>query len=237
MDAWFSYRLSDFILFSERVYWRLFDQVNTLAGALLPVLIALGCLMLVGVWSRHRTVQTATAFLLAALWISSAFLFLWHYYAPVNWAARYAVPFFLLEASLIALMSLTRQLTRPLMRNDPRLWLGFSLLAYALAIHPLTSLLFGRTFDSAEIVGLSPDATAIATLGILLITARPLALWLLLPIPLAVCMLSALTLYSLGTPEAWILVIVLLVILVALLTPKLNLHDGNDAVIANARDW
>lgn len=117
MDTWFSYRLSDFMLFSELVYWRLFDQVISLIGAFQPAAIALGCLLLVGVWSCHRAVRNATSVMLAALWASSAALFLWLFYTPVNWAARYVVPFSILEAGLV-LFSFTSQLNCPLHRND-----------------------------------------------------------------------------------------------------------------------
>lgn len=227
MDTWFSYRLSDFILFSERVYWRLFDQVNDLAGSFLPVLIALGCLLLMGVWSRHRAVRYATAVLLAASWVSSAIFFLWFHYTPVNWAARYAVPLFILEAGLIILLSLTRQLYRPLHKNDVKGWLGFGLLAYAVVIHPFTSLIFGRTLTTAEIVGLAPDATAMATLGAVLVAARTRTLWLLLPIPVLALTLSGLTLFTLGTPEAWVILIALLVTATALAVPKKPIDTGN----------
>ncbi len=223
MDTWFSYRLSDFILFSERVYWRLFDQVNDLAGAFLTALIALGCLLLVSVWSRHRAVRKATAVLLAAFWVSSAILFLWFYYTPVNWAARYAVPVFILEAGLIVLFSFTGQLNRPVHRKDVKGWLGFVLLAYAVVIHPFTSLVFGRTLASAEIVGLAPDATAMATLGVMLVTAQTKALWLLLPIPVVALTLSGLTLQALGTAEAWVIWIALTITALAL-TPVTTPH-------------
>lgn len=232
MDTWFSYRLSDFILFSERVYWRLFDQVNDLAGVFLTVLVALGCLLLVGVWSRHRAVRNASAVLLAAFWVSSAILFLWFFYTPVNWGARYAVPFFIIEAVLIILLSAARQLNRPAHRSDIQGWLGFALLVYAVVLHPLTSLLFGRSLASAEIVGLAPDATALATLGAVLVTAQTRALWLLLPIPLIALSLSGLTLYALGTPEAWVILIALLVTVAALVSPKQPADAGNGATAA-----
>ncbi|HET8904751.1 MAG TPA: DUF6064 family protein [Saccharospirillum sp.] len=235
MDTWFSYRLSDFILFSERVYWRLFDQVNDLAGAFLTVLIALGCLLLVGVWSRHRAVRNATAMLLGAFWVSSAILFLWFYYTPVNWAARYAVPFFFLEAGLLILLSFTGQLSRSLHKNDVKGWLGFVLLAYAVVIHPFTSLMFGRTLASAEIVGLAPDATAMATLGVVLVTATTRALYLLLPIPVLALTLSGLTLHALGTAEAWVIPVALLVTVAALASPKLPVDTGNTTT-AKAED-
>ncbi|WP_127557796.1 DUF6064 family protein [Saccharospirillum alexandrii] len=220
MDTWLSYHLSDFMLFSERVYWRLFDQINSLVGAFLPAVIALGCLLLVGVWSRHRAVQIATALLLAAFWISSACLFLWLHYAPVNWAARYAVPFFLLEAGLILLVGINPQLNRPLTRWDARGSVGFVMLVYAVIAHPFTSLMFGRPLGSAEFVGLAPDATALATLGYALMVASNKALWLLLPISVIALALSGLTLYTLGTPEAWVIPIALLVTLATLFSTK-----------------
>lgn len=223
MSTWFSYRLSDFILFSERVYWRLFDQVNDLAGVFLPVLIALGCLLLVGVWSRHRAVRTATSVLLAAFWVSSAVLFLWFFYTPVNWAARYVVPFFILEAGLIVLFSFTGQLNRSLHRNDVKGWLGLVLLAYAVIIHPFTSLMFGRTLTSAEIVGLAPDATALVTLGVVLATAQTRALWFLMPIPVVALTLSGLTLQALGTAEVWVICVALTITAIAL-TPITTPH-------------
>lgn len=229
MDTWLSYRLSDFILFSERVYWRLFDQVNALVGAFLPAAIALGCLLLVGVWSRHRAVRIATAVLLAAFWTSSACLFLWFYYAPVNWAARYAIPFFLLEAGLILLVGINPGLNRPLARRDARGSAGLVMLVYAVIVHPFTSLVFGRPVGSAEYVGLAPDATAMATLGYALMIASRKGLWLLLPIPVISLILSGLTLYTLGTPELWVIPVALLVTLATLISAKPASGDTNKA--------
>jgi hypothetical protein len=60
--------------------------------------------------------------------------------------------------------------------------LALALLIYALALHPLIPLLAGRPWTQAEIFGLAPDPTAIATLGILLATTRPH--WHLLALPL-----------------------------------------------------
>ena len=51
--------------------------------------------------------------------------------------------------------------------------IGLALFLYALAIHPLIAPLTGRPWTQAEIFGLAPDPTAIATLGILLAADRP----------------------------------------------------------------
>jgi hypothetical protein len=73
-------------------------------------------------------------------------------------------------------------------------------LVYALAIHPLIAPLSGRPWTQAEIFGLAPDPTVIATLGVLVAAARPN--WLLLILPLLWCIISGLTLWTMESPEA-----------------------------------
>jgi hypothetical protein len=82
---------------------------------------------------------------------------------------------------------------------------GLALFLYALLLHPLAALLFGRPLAAAEIVGIAPDSTAIATLGLLLMASTTGLIWLLLPIPVAWCLLSAMTLLAMDAPDAWIL--------------------------------
>ena len=60
----------------------------------------------------------------------------------------------------------------------------------------------GRGWASSEVFGIAPDPTAIATLGVLLL-ARGRLLPLLLPIPVLWCLLSGITLSTMGEPQAW----------------------------------
>ena len=68
------------------------------------------------------------------------------------------------------------------------------MIVYALAIHPLIAPLSGRPWTQAEIFGLAPDPTVIATLGVLVAAARPN--WHLLVLPLLWCAISGLTLWT-----------------------------------------
>jgi hypothetical protein len=86
--------------------------------------------------------------------------------------------------------------------------MGLALLIYALAIHPLIAPLAGRPLAQAEIFGLAPDPTAIATLGVLLAATRPC--WHLLILPLAWCAISWLTLWTMESPEAPVLALLAL---------------------------
>ena len=64
--------------------------------------------------------------------------------------------------------------------------------------------LAGRSFAAAEVFGIAPDPTAIATLGLLAVASVSGPVWPLLVVPLAWCLVSGATLYALRTPEAWI---------------------------------
>src|SRR4029077_4847944 len=82
--------------------------------------------------------------------------------------------------------------------------IGYFMLAFALAGQPLLAPLQGRGWASSERFGTAPDPTAIATLGLLLL-ARGRSLLLLLPIPVLWCLLSGMTLQTMGEPQAWAL--------------------------------
>jgi hypothetical protein len=86
---------------------------------------------------------------------------------------------------------------------------GLLLCAWAVAGHPLLAAASGRAWTQAEVFGLAPDPTAIATLGVLLWTSapsRPLRwpLRLLPVLPAAWCAISAATLWTMGSPQGWV---------------------------------
>jgi hypothetical protein len=55
-----------------------------------------------------------------------------------------------------------------------------------------------------EILGIAPDPTVVATLGLVLrATVGPR--WALLPIPVAWCAVSGATAWAMGSPDAWVM--------------------------------
>ena len=105
----------------------------------------------------------------------------------------------MLQAALLAWTGVIRDRLRFDMR-DVAARIGLALIVYALAVHPLIALFTGRPWTQAEIFGLAPDPTAIATLGVLLAADRPR--WHLLMLPLLWCAISGLTLWTMEQPEA-----------------------------------
>lgn len=204
MPDWWTYRPHDLLLFSETVYWRLFELANAAHWPLPLVALPLGAVVPLFAWLRPKSAGRPIAAILACALIVTAWAFLWRQYRPINWAAGYAVPFFALEAFLLVWFGVVRRtLTfRTQMRTGTIL--GWALFAYALIIHPLTALASGRPLRGAEIFALAPDPTVIATLGLLATAAPESGRAWLFPLPVMWCLVSWASLAALGTWEAWL---------------------------------
>ena len=143
------------------------------------------------------------------LWAWVGWSFVWERYATINWTAAYAAPLFAIEA-LLLLIAGRRSTGCRSSREARAAWAESLLVALALG-YPLLAPLFGRPWHGAEVFGIAPDPTAIATLGFLLM-ARGRSTLLLYPIPLLWCLVSGLTLWAMADAQAWILALALAIL-------------------------
>jgi hypothetical protein len=201
MSEWWSYRPEDFLLFSPRAYWRLFDLHNAALWPLhLPMLLAGAAIFFLAL-RRPSGHGRWIALLLALSGILVGWLFLWNRYATINGAIVYALPLFALQA--LALLVIGTGLGGLAFdRRGIAGWVGLFLAAIGVIAYPFISPLFGRPWGEAEIFGIAPDPTMIAMLGFLL-AARGRLLPLLFPIPLLWLLFSGMTLGTMGDPQAW----------------------------------
>jgi len=197
MTEWWSYTLSDFLLFSGKTYYRLFELYNRDVWPAQLVALALGIAVLAAVLRGGRWRGPIVTSILAAGWLWVAWAFHAERYASVNWAARYFALGFALEAVLL----LWTGLVRKELRYDTAHAAGAGLFLFALSVQPLIGPWLGRPWRQVEIAGMTPDPTVVATLGILLLASHRPA-WKLLLIPLIWCLISGATLYALGAPDA-----------------------------------
>jgi hypothetical protein len=95
--------------------------------------------------------------------------------------------------------------------TDPRRAVGLALLVAALLALPLVGSMLGRPWTQAEIFGIAPDPTVVATLGTLLLMRsdgdRTPSRWswvrrLAWPIPLGWCLVSGATLWTMQAADA-----------------------------------
>lgn len=221
MDAWQGYSPRDFLLFSERTYWRLFELHNEALWPLHAVALPAIALLLAAALLGWRRAGLATGAVLALGWAGVAVLFLDARYEPINWAIAWVGPVFMAQAALLLLLA-------PGLRFEPRTRqaAGGAALAVAALAWPLLAPVSGRPLVQAEVAGLAPDPTALATLG-LVVLARPgwrrpaLAI-----VPLLWLGLSAATLFTMRTPAAWAPLAALAAAIAALSLARPEDHGG-----------
>lgn len=204
MFEWWTYRPEGLLLFSERAYWRLFEMHNAAVWPGQYVATALGAMILFLVFRPKSWSGRVIALVMTAAWLFVAWAYHWHAYATINWTARYAAIAFAVEAALFAWFGVVRDTLEFAMQRNPRSVLRITLITYAIFVHPLVPLVDGRPLDSAEIFGLAPDPTAIATLGLLGLSGGGGRVLVLLLVPIASCLATWTTLTAIGTWEGWI---------------------------------
>jgi hypothetical protein len=210
MPEWWTYGLSDFLMFSPRVYYRMIERYNTaLWPGQLAALVAGALLFRLPRRPEWRLPVLAT--ILAAAWAWVAWGFFWERYAAIGSAGRYFAALGAAEAVLLGLAAAAGG--RPAMtgRTTGEASAGTALLVLGIVLYPALGPLFGRGWGGAELFGLVPEPTAIATLGALLPADVPLRR-VLLVIPLLWCAIGGLTLQAMGSPEAWVCALALLLV-------------------------
>ena len=201
MAVWLSYSLSDFLLFSPRTYYRLFELTNLALWPLHLLAATLGLLLVVLLHGRQPWRGRVIAAVLALIWAWVAWAYLLERYATINWAASYFAIGFAVQAALLALSGIGANRFKP--AADPLSRSGRALVVFALVIQPLAAPLCGRALTQLEFFGIAPDPTVTATIGVLL--ALPRVPWLLLVIPLLWCAITGLTLWAMEAPDALVM--------------------------------
>jgi uncharacterized protein DUF6064 len=229
MSEWWTYRLSNFLLFSPRTYYRLFELYNRAIWPAQIAALAAGAaiLLLLLRWNRRRSRWTAA--MLAACWLWVAVAFHFRRYATINWAALYFGWAFVLEAALLLWTGVVRgRLTVEKDSPQPRR-IGSGIFLFALILQPLIGPLLGRGWLPIEIFGIAPDPTAVGTLGALSLAAargnRHLAV-----IPGIWCAISGTTLLAMEARDAWVVPLAALISLLLIVLPRRGRSAAPQAV-------
>lgn len=200
MTEWWTYRPSDFLMFSPRVYGRLIEAVNAEALPLQAIgaLAALGLMVLL---SRRDAWGPRVALgVLAFAWGSVALFFHARHFATINTAAPVFAWTFGLQALLLLALAGWRT-GLPWASSQGLRRAAALLLAAVAAAFPLAAPLLGRPWSQAESFGLLPDPTVLATLAVLLRLPAGLAL-LCGTVPVLWCVVAVLQQWTLHQAAA-----------------------------------
>jgi len=198
MSEWWTYSLSDFLMFSSRSYYRLIESYNAAIWPAHLLALVAGLVVIVAIVRPRQHLQRSAALVLAAAWGWVAWAYHLERYAEINTAAPYFAAAFAMQALLLCWLAYRPGNAAPAPQRVALGMTGLAIFAY-----PLLALARDNgTWRQAEVFGIVPDPTVVATLGVLLAWRAPAIFWL---IPVLWCLVSGATLMELKIDHAWLL--------------------------------
>jgi len=200
MSEWWTYSPENFLMFSARTYWRLLERHNTALWPAQIVAVLAGVTVLL--WRRpgENSVRIAAG-VLAGAWLLVAGTYFWARYATIHVGGKWFAAAFATQAVLMIWFGVVKRKMGATKANGWASRGGLILAGAVVVLYPLLAKVGGRPWSQAEVFGLAPDPTVLATLG-LLVALR--ARWWLWVTPVAWALFSAMTLWTLHAVEAWV---------------------------------
>lgn len=205
MGEWWTYSLSDFLMFSAGTYWRLFELHNQAWFPWQPLFALPAAWLLWAICAGSASAWRVPVVLMGLAWVWVAWAFHVVRFAPINWAAVHAAWAFAAQGVALVALGLAGRHFR-VSRAGLKGGTGVALLIAAL-LYPLLALALQRPWVQSEWLGLMPDPTALGTLGLMLCVQRAdggawrMGRVLGLVVPAAWCAVSGATLWTMGAGE------------------------------------
>lgn len=162
-----SYSLSDFILFSDKAYYRQFELYNHAIWPLHLIAIVFSLVIIYALWKKPAWAGRLNAVLLTVSWVWVAWAFLFERFYQIHVVANWYALGFVLQAGLIIWYGVIKNQFALFVQSQPRINIGLVLLFISLIIYPFIAFITGRSWLQFEMFSLTPDPTVLATLAIL----------------------------------------------------------------------
>ena len=162
-----SYSLSDFILFSDKAYYRQFELYNHAIWPLHLIAIVFSLVIIYALWKKPAWAGRLIAVLLTVSWVWVAWAFLFERFYQIHVVANWYALGFVLQAGLITWYGVIKNQFALFVQSQPRINIGLVLLFISLIIYPFIAFITGRSWLQFEMFSLTPDPTVLATLAIL----------------------------------------------------------------------
>lgn len=175
-----SYSVSNFISFVDEVYFRIFVRQFEAWWPAHLLMLALGiAIIIMAFYGKIRMLALA----LAIPFAFCAITFHLRLYAELTPIGKFFGWAFLIQIPLILIWGFVTK-SRETFRPNVHTLTGSAIALFGILGYPVLGLLAEREWSGADYFGMAPDPTICFFLGITLISARPVWLLMLFPIPL-----------------------------------------------------
>ena len=186
-----SYSLSDFILFSDKVYFRQFELYNHAIWPLHLIAIVFSLVIFFALWEKPVWAGRVIAVLLTLSWVWVAWAFLYANFYQIHVVANWYALGFVLQAGLIIWYGLIKNRFTLAEESRNKINIGLVLIFISLILYPFIALITGRSWLQFEMFSLTPDPTVLATLAIFVLCKASRVLYV---IPIIWLIISGMTL-------------------------------------------
>lgn len=186
-------------MFTPEIWFRLVERYQLELWPLQLVTLSLGGWMLWQVYYRPANSSRAINMVLSVCWAWVGWVFHFNYFATINFAALGFGGLFLLQAVMLLYFGVFKQ--KPQFQHRKMFNLGnrfgVFLVVFSLLALPILAAVIAGKMAQADVFGLSPDATALATIGFILMAKRGGRKRLLL-LPMIWAIVSALQMWTIS---------------------------------------
>lgn len=199
MSEWWSYRLSDFQMYAPLSFERMLEAYNTWLFPGQAIALAVGVGLVWVVWRGQECEWRAALMLLGVSWFWIAWAFFHVRLATIDLAGPYYAYGFALEGMLLLWAGWKFRSKDPF---EPRSRLFNTIvISVAVLLLPLLAPLLGGSWKAIALFGLTPDATALATLGMVVMMTGARR-WITAIVPVLWCVISGALLWNFGQLHA-----------------------------------
>ncbi len=201
MSELFNFTLADMLLFSADTYVRLFELYNTDIWPLQAVAVVFSGVLAAAVWPGRKLtpyIARLCYLSLAISWLWIAYAFHLQRYDAINLAGKTFAVMFAVQGLLLLATAIANAPEKLFANSGASANIGRFFVVLGIIIWPLASVAATGNWRSMQLVALTPDPTAIATLG-LVILALGRGKYLLSVVPLTWVAISAATHWALFT--------------------------------------
>ena len=193
MDELTSYSLSDFILFSDNVYFRQFELYNLAIWPLHLVAFVFSLVIIFSIWKKPVWAGRVITIVLTLSWLWVAWAFLYTRFYQIHVVANWYALGFVLQAGFLTWYGMVKNQFTLIEESRLNIMMGLVLLFISLILYPFIAFIAGRSWLQFEMFSLTPDPTSLATLSFLILCKASLILYV---IPIIWLLISGVTLVA-----------------------------------------